>query len=110
MQYASNDEVFLSKIVILVDYKWSKVSHFIFIEGWFYLAFYFIISIDSIFFSNDINFKWVALMFNVLLTSYELSMMLLVQGIIGYFSNMWKWFDFFGQCFLIMYYSYEILF
>ena len=41
-----NEDVFLSKFALLVDYKWSKVSAAVYLEGVAYLAFYVFIIID----------------------------------------------------------------
>lgn len=39
-----NEEVFLSKFALIVDYKWSKVRFWVFLEGALYFGFYFIVA------------------------------------------------------------------
>ena len=41
-----NEEVFLSKFALLVDYKWSKSWASVYLEGALYLSFYTFVILD----------------------------------------------------------------
>jgi len=46
MKNAQNEDVFSSKFILLVDYKWNQVKNWIYAETALYLFFYGFVTID----------------------------------------------------------------
>lgn len=71
MKNAQNEDVFLSKFVLLVDYKWNQVKNWIYAETALYLFFYGFVTIDQVLFAKSIETKYIGLILNVFMMAYE---------------------------------------
>lgn len=53
MKQADNDEIFLSNLALLVDYKWEQVCEWIRLDGIIHLVYAVLLGVDAVFFDDD---------------------------------------------------------
>lgn len=72
MKQAENDEVFMSNLKLLIDYKFNRVFKWLLADLIFHLFYYFLVCLEASSWGRTNIYRWMTLSYTIILLIVEM--------------------------------------